>query len=157
MNAISKMHGQCVHETPPVSWNIKALNLSIWVLWLKWQKRKNIDVWMFRCHIVFEYFWNFNRELGGGWKEIDIKRGILQQILVLLPYGSFLYLVYINVAILCLYTVLFCYQQTLEKKGYLKMIHCILKGVLSCFCCLALLICPVTVPQMLPWHTTGLI
>lgn len=86
---------------------------------------------MLRCHIVFEYFWNFNRELGGGWskrKKNDIKRGILQQILVLLPWGSFLYLVYINVAILCLYTVLFCYQQTLEKKRLLENDSLHIKG-----------------------------
>ena len=69
------------HETPPVSWNIEPLKLSIWVLWLKQLKKKKvrekkIGVWMLCCHIVFEYFGNFNRELGGGWskrKKITLK------------------------------------------------------------------------------------
>lgn len=86
MNAISKMHGWRVHETPPVEtsnhWTSECYDEN--------NKKKVKKKSVFECYVAILFLnisENFNRELGGGWskKKIYIKRGILQQILVLLP------------------------------------------------------------------------
>lgn len=56
----------------------------------KTTKKKREKKSVFECYVAILFLnisENFNRELGGGWskKKIYIKRGILQQILVLLP------------------------------------------------------------------------
>lgn len=100
---------------------------------------------MFECYVaIFVLKFNCVCQLDGGpsvsrSKKMDYviasgnkKGGIWERkktdIPVLLPWESFLYLVYINVAFLCLYTVLFCYQHYVRKGSYLKTDPVHIKG-----------------------------